>query len=455
MNVIAIMSDTLRYDHLGCHGNSWIRTPKLDAFSKRCVVFDRAYQASFPTIPTRTDMMTGKLTFPFRGWTPLPEDETILPELMTEAGYVTMLIADTPHLMRDGHRFDRGFLGWDWIRGQEGDRAITDDVPVPLQSAPEKIRGPERMQQHHYRWRAANWKTERDTFVARTMQRASDWLELNHTHEKFFLYIDTFDPHEPWDPPQHYVDMYDPGYEGEVIDHPEYGFCDHLSEAEIRHCQALYAGEVSLVDTWVGHLLEKVENLGLLEDTAVILLADHGHYIGDHGRIGKSGQGPDGAWPFYEAVSHIPFWGYVPGADGNGKRCHFLAQPVDFMPTVLDLAGLKAPGGLYGVSLAPMMRGARSSSGRRTAVTSAALPTREDRSVCSSITDGTWTLHYRGANWPAELYDIHKDPAQKQNRYNNRNLPVARRLHRAYLKTLRDAGTPEEKLALRMQLPGC
>jgi len=451
MNVIAIMSDTLRYDHLGCHGNPWIRTPNLDAFGKRCTVFDRAYQASFPTIPTRTDMMTGKLTFPFRGWTPLPDDETILSELMTDAGYVTMLLADTPHLMRDGHRFDRGFLGWEWIRGQEGDRAITDDVPVPLESAPEKIRGPERMQQHHYRWRAAHWQTERDTFVARTMQRASDWLEKNYTHKNFFLYVDTFDPHEPWDPPQHYVDMYDPGYTGEVIDHPRYDYCDYLSRAELKHTRAQYAGEVSLVDTWIGHLLHKVETLGLFENTAVILISDHGHYIGDHGRIGKSGQGPDGAWPFYEAVAHIVFMVYAPGS--KGKRSRFLAQPMDFMPTVLDLTGLKCPGGIDGVSLAPVLRGERAEARRRVAVTSAALPAREGRSVCSSITDGAWTLHYRGPDWPAELYNLKSDPAQTKNVYNKRNMTVARRLHKAHLQVLKNAGAPEEKLALRTELP--
>ena len=60
MNIILIMSDTMRFDHLGCYGNDWIRTPHLDAFAEKCTVFDRAYQASFPTIPTRTDMVTGK-----------------------------------------------------------------------------------------------------------------------------------------------------------------------------------------------------------------------------------------------------------------------------------------------------------------------------------------------------------------------------------------------------------
>ena len=453
MNIIVVMSDTLRYDHLGCHGNTWIRTPHIDAFSKRCMVFDRAYQASFPTIPTRTDMMTGRLTFPFRGWTPLPEDEIILSELLTDAGYVTMLLCDTPHLVRDGHQFDRGFLGWEWIRGQEGDRSITDDIPVPFESVPEKIRTPERMQQYHYRWRAAHWETERDTFVARTMQRAADWLEANHTHEKFFLYIDTFDPHEPWDPPAHYVNMYNPDYTGEVIDHPIYDYCDYLSAEEIKHTQALYAGEVTLMDTWVGHLLEKVENLNLWEDTAVIFMSDHGHYIGDHGRIGKSGQGPDGDWPYYEEVSHTAFMGYVPGSNAAGKRTKFLTQPVDFMPTILDLAGIKKPDGLHGISVAPILKSEKTEEQRKVAVTSATLPVREDRSVCSSITDGSWTLHYRGPNWPAELYNLQTDLAQKNNIYNQQNIAEAQRLHKAYLEVLKGAGTPEEKFALRTELP--
>jgi arylsulfatase A-like enzyme len=397
-------------------------------------------------------MMTGKLTFPYRGWTPLPPDETILSELMTAAGYVTMLICDTPHLVRDGHRFDRGFSGWEWLRGQEGDRAITDDVPVRLQSTKDKVRNPESMREHHYRWRAAHWKNERDTFVARTMQRATDWLEANHTHERFFLYVDTFDPHEPWDPPQHYVDIYDPGYKGQVIDHPRYDYCDYLSPEEIRHTRALYAGEVTMVDTWVGQLLAKVERLGLYENTAVIFMSDHGHYIGDHGRIGKSGQGPDGAWPFYEEVSHPVLMGYVPGSKAQGTRTKVLTQPVDFMQTVLDLAGVKVPPGRHGISMAPVLRGGKPRATRKVAVTSEALRVNDERSVCSSITDGNWTLHYRGPNWPAELYDLRKDPAQKRNVF-RRNAEVARRLHRGYLDVLRRAGTSEEKLSLRLDLP--
>lgn len=257
MNVILVVSDTLRYDCVSYHRvdpyrwdiRNRPRTPHIDRFAERALVFDRAYTGSFPTIPMRTDMITGKLTFPYRGWTPLPEDEAILAEELTNAGYVSMLICDTPHLVRDGHRFDRGFSAWHWNRGQEGDRAITDDVPVVPPCDAAKQRLPERHLRCHLKWRTVHWQCEEDTFVAKTMRDACRWLERNYTHSNFFLWVDAFDPHEPWDPPLHYVDMYDPGYEGQVVDHPRYDYQSFLRPEELRHCRALYAGEVTLVDT--------------------------------------------------------------------------------------------------------------------------------------------------------------------------------------------------------------
>ena len=84
---------------------------------------------------------------------------------------------------------------------QEGDRAITDDIPVEYTCDPAKLRLPERHLRCHLRWRTVHWQSEKDTFVAKTMQDACRWLERNYTHDEFFLYVDTFDPHEPWDPP--------------------------------------------------------------------------------------------------------------------------------------------------------------------------------------------------------------------------------------------------------------
>ena len=458
MNIILIVSDTLRYDCVGYHGTTpsgWDltqspQTPHIDRFAREAVVFDNAYTGSFPTIPMRTDMLTGKLTFPFRGWTPLPPDETVLQEELTNAGYASMLICDTPHLMRDGHRFDRGFSAWHWNRGQEGDRAITDDVPVQPTCDPEKQRLPERHARCHLKWRTVHWQSEADTFVATTMQDACRWLERNHTHDKFLLYVDAFDPHEPWDPPQHYRDMYDAGYRGQVVDHPRYDYADNMSPEELRHSRALYAGEVSLVDTWLGRLFETIDRLGLYEDTAVLFLSDHGHYIGDHGRVGKSGMGPDGPWPSYREINHIVMMGRIPGG-ASGARVQVLTQPVDVMPTLMELAEVPSPKGLQGVSLVPSLLGT-SQETHSVIVTSPGLPVDPSEPVCSAITDGEWSLQYRGPVFPTELHNVVEDPTQAVDRYRDRP-KVARRLHDAYVELLRAIGTDGKKLALRDHLP--
>lgn len=132
--------------------------------------------------------------------------------------------------------------------------------------------------------------------------------------QPFFLYIDFFDPHEPWDPPRRYIDLYDAGYSGEEVTYPLYGPCDYLTKDELEHCRAMYAGEATLVDNWIGRVLEKVDSLGLYEDTAIIFTSDHGFYLGEHGLIGKSIIIGDfyGSAPMYEEVAHIPLFIRLP-----------------------------------------------------------------------------------------------------------------------------------------------
>ena len=89
--------------------------------------------------------------------------------------------------------------------------------------------------------------SEEDYFCAQTMREPEKWLEKNY-RKKFFLYVDAFDPHEPWDPPHYYVDFYDQGYQGEEVIYPVYGPSDYLTEREMRHIRAHYAAEVTLVD---------------------------------------------------------------------------------------------------------------------------------------------------------------------------------------------------------------
>jgi arylsulfatase A-like enzyme len=438
-NIIVLCIDSLRRDHLGANGNTWIRTPNLDRFAREAAVFDGAYIGSFPTIPCRTDLFTGRTTWPQRGWTPLPRDLPVLATLFSARGYTTALIADTYHLFRDGHQFDRGFHTWQWVRGQEGDRCILDlSRTITLPCAPEKLRNPERIRTV-YLPKTAERQNEADYFAPQTMATALHWLERNRTVQPFLLWIDDFDPHEPWDPPQHYIDMYDPGYQGEQVISPRYGPAGYLSPAELKQVQALYAGEVTMVDRWVGRVLDAVDDCGLRERTIVVVMSDHGHYLdypGDQGRIGKP-------TPLFEAVAHQNFMLRHPAGLGAGRHYAALVQPVDLLPTLLDLTGAAVPEFCEGSTLRSVLEGGTSRRQVAISVPHRGVPT---------ITGQDWSLIYvpntpvgaarpdgqtnelvrpDGAAWTSQLFDLRDDPLQQHDVLAG-NPGVARELYDAF-----------------------
>ncbi len=359
MNVILVFSDSLRVDFLGCYGNDWIHTPYLDRFAREAIVFDRAHCGSFPTVPCRNDVFTGRWTLAYKPWAPLDAGEIVLAEVLNEAGYLTSLFVDTPHPFAPGFNYQRGFQAWELIRGQESDAWKTAPAEVTLPCDPSKLRGGARGATYKYLQNMAFRQSEEDYFPARTMRAAAAWLEENRDRP-FFMYVDTFDPHEPWDPPAHYLKRYElEGYEGEEVIYPRYDrWADYMTEAELKHCRNLYAGEVSLVDRWIGFLLERVEDLGLLDETAIMVTTDHGFYLGEHGYIGKGIVRGD-QWqslPLYPEVSRVPLIVGLPGGPG-ARRSQAFAQPVDLMPTILELLGVPVPGIVQGKSLLPVFEG--------------------------------------------------------------------------------------------------
>jgi arylsulfatase A-like enzyme len=302
--------------------------------------------------------------------------------------------------------------------------------------------------------------------------------------------VDTFDPHEPWDPPAHYLALYERDYRGESVIYPRYDRCDYLSAEELAHCRALFAGEVSLVDRWVGHLVDTIDRLGLRETTAVFFLADHGFYLGEHGYIGKSLITPEyqQSLPLYPEVAAIPLLARVPGL--APRTSDVLAQPVDLYPTVAELCGVPSaalPAAVGGRSLLKAIAG--QVAGRQHRAVAVSAPTLSHPGLRvphptnrASITDGDWLLVFgsqvhqvadaettamvdsvlrsvrtleQGRIRP-EVYHLGSDPGCTRNLW-GRAEPgaerAARELHQAFVEELERCGVPEHHLRFFRQLP--
>ncbi|MDP6359521.1 MAG: sulfatase-like hydrolase/transferase, partial [Planctomycetota bacterium] len=210
MNVILIISDTIRHDYLGCYGNDWVQTPHIDGLAEQAAVMENFFCASFPTGMARKDFHSGRFTFAYTNWGgERPDGEMVLAEMLQDAGVKTAMIGDT----NNSQQYAQGFDHLEVVPSAASNLGRVPET-VELPAAPEKLRFPMEYAQRIAR-NALGYDGETDRRVARTMLAAHRWLESQSYDSKpFFLWVDTFDPHEPWDPPQYYIDLYDPGYEG-------------------------------------------------------------------------------------------------------------------------------------------------------------------------------------------------------------------------------------------------
>jgi len=341
MNIFVIMLDSLRPDHLGCYGNHWIKTPYIDDFSKECVIFEKAYSEGLPTLPVRTALFTGRYTLMRRGWQHLEPDDIPLAEVLWDSGFHTALITDTYHMHKPRMGYERGFDYTCFIRGQESDPYIVKNLDIDLSkwSVKNYLTEGDREVFIQYLKNRYYWKNEEDHFIAKVVREAIDWIEKmlrRGVKDNLFLWLDSFDPHEPWDPPEEYYNLYAPkDYDGLPIILPSIrnsrgGFLENFTLDEVRHIRAQYAGEITLVDKWIGIFFNKIIEKDLWDNSLIILLSDHGEPLGEHGIIRKVRP-----WP-YEELSRIVLLMKPPNESGRGRRINTFVQTVDIAPTILD-----------------------------------------------------------------------------------------------------------------------
>ncbi|MBX6772643.1 MAG: sulfatase [Chloroflexi bacterium] len=439
MNLIIIVVDSWRQDHVGYYHRgrpAWegvppVATPNIDAFARECIVFDNAYPEALPTIPIRCQLMTGQRTLPFRPWQPLMPTDVTLAEILREEGYVCGLISDTYHYRAPGMNYHRGFHAYEWVRGQEYD---------PYQSAPPRRNVDAYVNAHYpeiWRRRVAqflantdDFRSEEDWFAPQVVRLAVEWLRKNRTHEKIFLWIDSFDPHEPWDPPPRFDTYGDPAYRGPRLILPMGGRADDWATAEEqRAIRGLYSGEVAAVDAALGPLFTALGEYGYLDDSIILFLSDHGHPLGDHGKFLK------GADRLYNELLKVPFMVRLPGGRQGGRRTRALVEFDDVAPTLLDLLGLASNAhAMHGRSFRPVLEGDTDEHRPH-------IITGYHDGVDRCIRDQRWSLILRPEQEPDELYDLLEDPRERQNLI-DRYPEEARRLASAYGRTFFRRGRP-------------
>jgi len=353
MNCIVICVDTLRWDYLRCYGrNKVIRTPMIDSYAMQATRFDAAFCGSFPTVPMRVDAYTGDVNWPRYGWKGPDPDQRTLPQILRQHGYHTALVLDTRNNVGVGlHEF---YDEYHLIDKPPTNTVKPEDITFPF--PPENVRQNGRGYANDMA-RTAHYRYETDWFVARTMLKASAWLEDNHKREKFFLWVDTFEPHELWRAPDYYTEMYSPAYQGIDYAYPNYGYRNLYQPHEIERLRARYAAEVTLTDRWVGHLLHQIEYMSLSENTVVILTSDHGMYLGEHDRMGKHTVDAADPWPLLDEVARVPLLIWSPWSEAP-RTTNALVQCADLMPTILDLCGVP-PEAPYGRSFLPVLKRVR------------------------------------------------------------------------------------------------
>jgi len=457
VNIILLISDTFRYDNLFDRAAMPVRTPELDRFAQRAVSLSRLYTGSFPTIPHRTDLTSGRFGWMWYPWQDRRQSSANhLPMILRQAGYVTQLLCDCPHLFNAGFQF--GFDAAYALRGQEADLPLLRmNHPIPQAMPPEKTRDDLHFQRRNLvdlaSWTSRYWYREQDCFPPRTAALAVEFLEENYRYHPFFLWVDFFDPHEPWIAPEYMVRRYDPEYHGTPMLHPNYGKASDLTPAELRNLRAHYCAEAELVDRWVGRVLQKIDDLNLWENSIVIFTTDHGMSLGEHNRTGKSNinKRDPRCWPIYPEIAHIPLMIAAPGLEG-GRTVDALLQPPDILPTLLELAGLEAhiPEPIHGRSFAHLLRGTGDRPLRDCAIAASFLRVQPASPATKWTTPVLYTEKWAyapiGPEGERQLFDLENDPYAETNIAAD-HPAVVRALHERFVAWMHEVGAPAEAMS--------
>jgi len=388
-NVIIVSIDPLRQDHLGIYGYRRNTTPNIDDFAKKCAIFTNAYSQAPWTTPAHMSLFTS-LYPSFHGvdqpmsdtMRRLGKDKKTLAEYLKEERYLTAAFTGSGSISGQWG-FSRGFDIYDETSSDEVEPKGCD--------------------------------------ISVIYNKAVDWIKTNKS-ENFFLFFHTYNTHTPYND-RYFVDK-------EKI----------RKNAKNEYLKALYDGDIRTTDSYLGNLITVLKNEGLLKNTVVILISDHGEDFSEHYPFEMTkGHGHS----LYEELLRIPLIIYHPLFHGKASFIDKNVRLIDIMPTILDILGLSIPGDIQGKSLLPLLKG-------------------EDvempeyffaEAICHGperkmIHNGRYKYIYSPEPnvqktgrkiYPVkmhELYDVQKDPGEKNNIY-YKEKEIAKHMHEKLSKFIK------------------
>lgn len=471
-NILLITSDQHHYMCMG-YNNPKLKTPNLDRLAKMGIIFDRAYCSNPTSTPTRATIITGKYASQHGAWalgTKLSETVPTVGDYFQKAGYRTALIGkahfqplrgceeypscESYPILQDldfWRKYNGPFYGFEHVeltRNHTDEAHVGQHYGVWLEEKGAKdwrnwFRKPTGNSdpQHHVwnipeKYHYNNWITER------TNEKLE---EYKHKKEHFFLWASFFDPHpsylvpEPWASMYKPEDMHVPEFVlGEFDDKPVHfklartkapdfsylkededdrphwvhGAQSHLSSKEkIAKNMATYYGMISMLDHYIGKILDKLEDLDLLKDTAIIFTTDHGHFLGEHGLVAK-------AIHHYEDLLRIPCIVAMPGGKNKGTRSQAIQSTVDLAQSFLSIAGIKSPMTMAGIDQSKVWNGELKSARAHAIVENHFQPT---KFYAKSYINERYKLTVYMNQTYGELFDLKKDPLEMVNLWDDVN----------------------------------
>ncbi|MCY9697377.1 sulfatase family protein [Paenibacillus alginolyticus] len=468
-NILLITSDQQHWNTLGAF-NSEIKTPNLDRLVKEGTTFTRSYCPNPTCTPTRASIITGMYPSQHGAWTlgtKLLENVHTVGEDFREAGYNSALVGKAhfqPLASTEQYPSLEAYpilQDLDFWKENNGPFYGFDHVELARNHTNESHVG-----QHYALWMeekgCLNW---RDYFLppTGTMDRSilhkwpipekyhyNTWIaertnalleQYNEGDQSFFLWSSFFDPHpdylvpEPWDtmydPNQLTIPVITPGehvhnpphFHLTQMEHPDFepwkegefgvhGYHSHsalYSEHDRQQLVATYYGMISLMDKYIGNILNKLDELGLADNTIVVFTTDHGHFFGQHGLQAKGGF-------HYEDLIKIPFIVRYPGKVPAGVTSPAIQSLVDLAPTFLSLCGISIPHHMTGLDQSQVWCGQKSQA--------------RDHAICefrhtpTTIHQKTYvderykiTVYYNQTY--GEIFDLQQDPGEIRNLWNN------------------------------------